>query len=43
MLAHEILDPENNKRVLVDHAFIVGGGQITKAARGAACSKRHRR
>jgi hypothetical protein len=26
MLAHEIFDPEHNKRVLVDHAFIVAGG-----------------
>lgn len=33
MLAHEIFDPEINKRVLVDHAFIVAGGEITKAAR----------
>ncbi|MFH5210172.1 hypothetical protein ACHIPZ_18485 [Antrihabitans sp. NCIMB 15449] len=33
MLAHEIFDPEHNRRVLVDHAFIVAGGQITKAAR----------
>ncbi len=33
MLAHEIFDPEINRRVLVDHAFIVAGGQITKAAR----------
>ncbi|WP_280455884.1 hypothetical protein [Nocardia brasiliensis] len=33
MLAHEIFDPESNKRVLVDHAFIVAGGTITKAAR----------
>jgi len=33
MLAHEIFDPETNRRVLVDHAFIVAGGQITKAAR----------
>lgn len=33
MLAHEIFDPETNKRVLVDHAFIVAGGEITKAAR----------
>ncbi|WP_234790851.1 hypothetical protein [Mycolicibacterium wolinskyi] len=32
MLAHEIFDPEHNKRVLVDHAFIVAGGEITKAA-----------
>ena len=33
MLAHEIFDPEHNKRVLVHHAFIVAGGEITKAAR----------
>jgi hypothetical protein len=33
MLGHEILDPEIGKRVLVDHAFIVAGGAITKAAR----------
>lgn len=33
MLGHEIFDPELNRRVLVDHAFIVAGGLITKAAR----------
>lgn len=33
MLAHEIFDPETNRRVLVDHAYIVAGGDITKAAR----------
>lgn len=33
MLAHEVFDPELSKRVLVDHAFIVAGGEITKAAR----------
>jgi hypothetical protein len=33
MLAHEIFDPETNKRALVDHAFIIAGGEITKAAR----------
>jgi hypothetical protein len=33
MLAHEIFDPETSRKVLVDHAFIVAGGQITKAAR----------
>lgn len=33
MLAHEIFDPEDNRRALVDHAFIVAGGEITKAAR----------
>jgi hypothetical protein len=32
MLGHEIFDPEIGKRVLVDHAFIVAGGEITKAA-----------
>lgn len=33
MLGHEVFDPELNRRVLVDHAFIVAGGTITKAAR----------
>jgi hypothetical protein len=33
MLGHEIFDPEIGKRVLVDHAFIVSGGEITKPAR----------
>lgn len=33
MLGHEIFDPEINKKALVDHAFIVAGGTITKAAR----------
>ncbi|MGO1766782.1 MAG: restriction endonuclease [Advenella sp.] len=33
MLGHEIFDPEFNRRVLVDHAFIVAGGEITKQAR----------
>lgn len=33
MLGHEIFDPETNRKVLVDHAFIVAGGDITKAAR----------
>lgn len=33
MLGHEIFDPEIGKRVLVDHAFIVAGGETTKAAR----------
>jgi hypothetical protein len=31
-MAHEIFDPEHDDRVLVDHAFIVAGGEITKAA-----------
>lgn len=33
MLGHEIFDPETSKKVLVDHAFIVAGGEITKQAR----------
>lgn len=33
MLGHEIFDPEIGKSVLVDHAFIVAGGEITKPAR----------
>lgn len=33
MLGHEIFDPETNKKALVDHAFIVAGGEITKAAK----------
>ena len=33
MLGHEIFDPEIGKRVLVDHAFIIAGGEITKQAR----------
>lgn len=33
MLGHEIFDPEVSRRVLVDHAFIACGGEITKAAR----------
>ncbi|MGB4017207.1 hypothetical protein [Petrimonas mucosa] len=33
MLGHDIFDPETNRRVLVDHAFIVAGGEITKQAK----------
>lgn len=33
MLGHEIFDQELNRNVLVDHAFIVAGGEITKAAK----------
>lgn len=33
MLGHEVFDPETSKKVLVDHAFIVAGGEITKQAR----------
>ena len=32
MLGHEIFDPETSRRVHVDHAFIVSGGEITKSA-----------
>ena len=33
MIGHEIFDPEIGKRVLIDHAFIAAGGEITKAAK----------
>ena len=33
MLGHEISIPSTSRRVLVDHAFIVAGGEITKQAR----------
>jgi hypothetical protein len=33
MIGHEIFDPEIGKKVLVDHAFIVAGGEITKQAK----------
>lgn len=33
MLGHEIFDPEIGKGMLVDHAFIIAGGEITKQAR----------
>jgi hypothetical protein len=33
MLGHEVFDPEVGKRVLVDHAFLVAGGEITTQAR----------
>lgn len=33
MLGHPIFDPEINRKVLIDHAFIVAGSEITKAAR----------
>jgi hypothetical protein len=33
MLGHEIFDPEIGKRVLVDHALVIAGGEITKATR----------
>ncbi len=39
MLGHEIFDPEVSRRVLVDHAFIACGGEITKAAKNWLGSK----
>lgn len=33
MLDSEVFDPELSRRVLVDHAYIVAGGEITKSAR----------
>lgn len=33
MLRHEILEQEIGKRMLVDHAYIVADGEVTKAAR----------
>lgn len=39
MLGHEIFDPEINKRVLVDHAYIIAGGEITKAAKNWLANK----
>lgn len=39
MLGHPIFDPEIGKHALVDHAFIVSAGEITKAARNWLGSK----
>lgn len=33
MIGHEVFDPELNRKVLIDHAYIVAGGEITKQAR----------
>jgi hypothetical protein len=33
MLGHEVFDAETSKKALVDHAFIIAGGEITKQAR----------
>ena len=30
---HPIFDPETNRKVLIDHIFIISAGQITRAAR----------
>jgi hypothetical protein len=39
MFGHVIFDPETSRNVLVDHAFIVAGGIITKQARSWLGSK----
>ena len=39
MIGHEIFDSELSKKVLVDHAFIVAGGEITKQARNWLAGK----
>lgn len=39
MLGHQIFDSELNRSVLIDHAFIVAGGEITKSARNWLGSK----
>jgi len=39
MIGHVIFDPETSRNVLVDHAFIVAGGVITKQARNWLGSK----
>ena len=39
MLGHEIFDSELSKKVLVDHAFIVAGGEITKQAKNWLAGK----
>lgn len=33
MLGHEIFDHDTSRRVLVDHAYIISGGEITKQAK----------
>ena len=33
MLGHEIFDHDTNRRVLVDHAYIISGSEITKQAK----------
>ena len=32
MLGHEIFDPEIEERVLIDHAFIVAGGETYRSS-----------
>lgn len=33
MIGHPIFDQDTNRRVLLDHVFIIASGEITKAAR----------
>jgi hypothetical protein len=33
MLGPELVDPEQSRKLLVDHAFLVAGGTMTKAAK----------
>ncbi|MDJ0276482.1 hypothetical protein QLH51_06705 [Sphingomonas sp. 2R-10] len=33
VLGHPVFDPVINKNVLVDHVYIIAGGEITKQAR----------
>ncbi|MBY0323304.1 MAG: hypothetical protein K2X72_31595 [Reyranella sp.] len=33
MLGHKVFDPETGRRHLIDHAYIIAGGEITKQAR----------
>jgi hypothetical protein len=42
MLSDEIFDPESGKRVLIDQAFIVAGGEITKQALNRARQRTRR-
>ena len=39
MLGHEIFDPETSRKALVDHAFIVTGGEVTKQAKNWLAGK----
>jgi hypothetical protein len=38
-MAHPIFDPEVNKRVLIDHLYIVASGEITKQAKQLVAEK----
>jgi hypothetical protein len=32
-IAHPLLDPEINRKVLLDHLYLISAGEITKPAR----------